>query len=88
MNTDRLWICRKINFQLKTLTTRRKVLGLLYNSKKLRLSLKLDPRCLDRVLHSISVFCNFQIHKRKKKNFGPSIKLDPDQYGSKTFKSY
>jgi hypothetical protein len=43
------------------------VLDVLYNSKKLGLSLKLDLRCLDRVLNSISVFCNFQIHKLKKK---------------------
>jgi hypothetical protein len=56
VNTDRFWICRKINFQLEAFVTvtmtilnkwlaegrwRRYVLGLLYNSRKLRLSLKL-----------------------------------------------
>jgi hypothetical protein len=82
VDTDRLWICRKINFQLKTLTTvtmtilkngwlkedeREKVLDVLYNSKKLGLTLKLSSRYMDRVLNSVSAFCNFQIHTNVKK---------------------
>jgi hypothetical protein len=88
---DRLWICRETHFQLEALAIvtmmflkkwlaegiwMRKILGVLYNSRKLGLSLKLDPRCLDRVLNSVSVFYNFQIHIDVKK-LGPSLKLDP-----------
>jgi hypothetical protein len=50
----------------------------LYISRKLGLSLKLDPRKLDRVLNSVSAFCHFQIHTSVKKNLGPSLKLGSD----------